>query len=73
MDSSNNFYIEYLVSCCFKEPEPADPWDDVFMATSLAPQCMQAIQGWLWLTHPGWNNYDEDCLNLNVFTPEVAH
>ena len=56
----------------FQDPEPAEYWDGTFEAFELATQCMQAEVGWLWLTQPGWSDYGEDCLNLNVFTPKVT-
>ncbi|ELU08148.1 hypothetical protein CAPTEDRAFT_75979, partial [Capitella teleta] len=54
----------------FAPPEKAEPWDDVFVADTLGNQCPQNPSGLLWMTHPGWDKYDEDCLNLNVFAPE---
>ncbi|KAF2898799.1 hypothetical protein ILUMI_07376 [Ignelater luminosus] len=50
----------------FKAPEPATPWDDVLNATEEPPQCYQRhifkyeeVGG------------QEDCLFLNVYTPQV--
>ena len=53
---------------------PVDPptYDGVFVADRLGNACIQDRgTNWLWLTHPGWNRYFEDCLNLDVYTPEV--
>lgn len=50
----------------FKAPVAADNWEDVKDATQPAPKCIQysplskEIVG------------QEDCLNLNVFTPRVS-
>jgi carboxylesterase type B len=53
-------------------PEVPSPWDGIFEAKTLPNQCVQDPLGVLMMTHPGWNQYDEDCLNLNVFAPEAS-
>ncbi|GAB6024160.1 hypothetical protein CHUAL_014230 [Chamberlinius hualienensis] len=46
----------------FKPPEPAEPWEDVYNATYDPPACMQI----------GVPVYGvEDCLQLNVYTPNL--
>ena len=55
----------------FQPPEKADPWEEVFVADTLGNQCVQNPEALLWLTHPGWDKIDEDCLNLNIFAPQV--
>jgi len=54
----------------FTRADPVEPWEGVFEAKSLGSACMQGVGGLVWITHPGFRNIDEDCLNLNVFTPE---
>ncbi len=53
-------------------PIPADPWTDVFVADTLGDQCLQDQEGILLLTHLFWNKYSEDCLHMNIFTPQVC-
>ena len=54
----------------FEHPQKAVPWaPDVFNATNLGLPCPQNTAGLLWMTHPGWILYGEDCLNLNIYTP----
>ncbi|XP_049842583.1 acetylcholinesterase-like [Schistocerca gregaria] len=48
----------------FAEPQPAASWDDVRNATEEAPQCLQ-------VGNAGDVVGDEDCLYLNVYTPEL--
>ena len=55
---------------CPQRPLPAESWEGVFNATALRTTCMQNPAS-NWITHPGWLDVGEDCLNLNVFTPEV--
>ncbi|CAD5111483.1 DgyrCDS792 [Dimorphilus gyrociliatus] len=52
---------------------PVDPekWDN-FVADSLGAACPQDPVGFIWFTHPGWNLYEEDCLNLNIFAPNES-
>ena len=60
-----------MLFCC---QTPVDPpaYDGPFIADRLGNSCVQSRgTSWIWLTHPGWNRYDEDCLNLDVYTPEV--
>ncbi|MGQ9410116.1 carboxylesterase/lipase family protein [Mycolicibacterium gilvum] len=49
-------------------PRPAPKWDGVRDATAYGPRCMQDLDGDLELGR----QTDEDCLNLNVWTPPVA-
>lgn len=61
----------------WRAPEPATPWNGVRAATTFGPSCPQ-----LW-PQPGFGPYtrefidvpkpDEDCLNLNVWTPATRH
>ncbi|AFM15753.1 carboxylesterase type B [Mycolicibacterium chubuense NBB4] len=49
-------------------PEPVAPWPGVRDATRYGPRCMQELGGDLELGR----QTDEDCLNLNVWTPRSA-
>ncbi len=46
---------------------PAPPWDGVLDATHYGPRCLQDLGGDLELGRQS----DEDCLNLNVWTPAM--
>ncbi|GIY55981.1 acetylcholinesterase-1 [Caerostris darwini] len=52
----------------FSKPEPKEPWAETFMATSMAPACIQnAIYPFPWYDfEPGKS---EDCLYLNIWAP----
>lgn len=52
----------------WQDPEPAPAWDGVREATATGPRCMQDLAGDLELGR----QTDEDCLNLNVWTPAPA-
>jgi para-nitrobenzyl esterase len=59
--------IPYAKAKRFAAPEPADPWSGVREATKIgfaAPQTRHMIAGFA-----ASGPQDEDCLNLNVFTP----
>ena len=64
---------KFAIFVSFKQrPVDPEPYDGVFNASRLGNSCIQdSGVGWLWLTHPGWNRYSEDCLNLDVYTPAV--
>lgn len=55
-----------------KRPQKAEAWSDVFEANSLGNVCIQNPVGVIVFTHPGWTKYSEDCLNLNIYAPEVT-
>lgn len=52
----------------WQDPRPAPAWDGVREATANGPRCMQDLAGDLELGR----QTDEDCLNLNVWTPPVS-
>ena len=52
----------------FKRPVPANAWSDVKEATSPPPACPQRLSAG---SKKGEVVGEEDCLFLNVFTPEV--
>lgn len=54
----------------FSYPEKRDPWaPEIFAALELGQACPQSQGGLLDFTHPGFDNYGEDCLNLDIYTP----
>jgi carboxylesterase type B len=46
----------------FKAPQPAQDWDGTLNATHLDVSCFQSLPG---------ASHSEDCLFVNVFTPEL--
>ncbi len=50
----------------WREPQPVEPWTGVRDASRFRPACTQLSEGWNKADVPG----DEDCLYLNVATPE---
>jgi carboxylesterase type B len=55
----------------FQHPERPEPWTKPFIADELGAACTQVEIGVVWLTNPLWVRYNENCLNLNVFAPNV--
>ncbi|XP_066288355.1 neuroligin-4, X-linked-like [Branchiostoma lanceolatum] len=59
----------------FRPPQPHEAWTDVYDATRFGPACLQypATSG-AGSYDPSLNDIDvsEDCLNLNVFAPQVS-
>ncbi|CAH1776529.1 unnamed protein product [Owenia fusiformis] len=52
----------------FAKPEEPDIWNGTFDATRFRSACLQS--GFLMaITHPDWDDYDEDCLNMNIYSP----
>ena len=64
--------IPYARAARFHAPEPAEPWKGVLDACSYGYVCPLMTndhpQGELYVPHRFWP-MDEDCLNLNVWTP----
>ena len=64
--------IPYAKARRFHAPEPADRWEGVFDATSYGYVCPLMTNdrpgGELYVPHRFWP-MDEDCMNLNVWTP----
>lgn len=52
----------------FQAPQPAKPWDGVLDATSPSPFCYQKA---FLMSQTGMQG-QEDCLYINVFTPNVG-
>lgn len=64
--------IPYAKAKRFHAPEPPEKWEDVFDAASYGYVCpllsIERPSGELYVPHRYWP-MDEDCLNLNVWTP----
>src|SRR5262245_64400966 len=52
----------------WKPPQPVNPWSGIKKADALAPGCIQ--DKFLAELMGGPTNFSEDCLYLNVWTPE---
>ncbi|PYH88886.1 carboxylesterase [Aspergillus ellipticus CBS 707.79] len=52
----------------WKEPQAAQPWSGVLNATEFGPQCAQTISS-IGIFSSGKNTTSEDCLYLNIWTP----
>ena len=50
----------------YADPVPAEPWDDTLMADEFGGSCIQPASTF------GASESTEDCLYLNVYTPEDA-
>jgi para-nitrobenzyl esterase len=53
----------------WRPPQPVTPWDGVRAAQDYAPFCVQPESALLWFE---LTRTSEDCLMLNVWTPDVA-
>jgi para-nitrobenzyl esterase len=53
----------------WKPPQPVEPWDDVLETVEQAPTCPQPDQGW---NAFAMKSMSEDCLYLNVRTPDLS-
>lgn len=62
----------------FSPPKPVDRWSTYYNATKWGPACIQEVNQGVQLLFnlldmpPPLGGEDEDCLNLNVFTPANA-
>lgn len=55
----------------FRKPVPMQSFQTSFKALHFGPACPQSsVMASMWL--PGPANYSEDCLTLNIFSPEVT-
>lgn len=53
-------------------PERPARWTEPFVADSLGNACIQDEAGLVWVTHPLFVRYSENCLNINVYAPNVS-
>jgi len=56
----------------FAPPVKHSGWTQDFVASELPNMCMQNPIGLMFMTHPFWTKYNEDCLTLNIFKPETV-
>ncbi|XP_014663287.1 PREDICTED: cholinesterase-like [Priapulus caudatus] len=54
----------------WKAPSPAEPWNGVFDASQFGAACLQLDSNTLEI--PSYGTYSEDCLTLNVYSPDVS-
>lgn len=54
----------------FEKPQEPEPWTEVYQAYDLGLPCPQSL-GMIIFTHPQWEGYSEDCIHLNLVTPNV--
>jgi para-nitrobenzyl esterase len=52
-----------------RPPAPVEPWQGVRDATAPAPACLQNLEGW---NRADWLHASEDCLTLDIRTPDLA-
>ncbi|HYD25186.1 MAG TPA: carboxylesterase family protein [Croceibacterium sp.] len=53
----------------WRPPAPVTAWDGVRSAREPAPACLQNLEGW---NRADWLHASEDCLTLDIRTPDVA-
>uniref|UniRef100_S4RRE3 Carboxylesterase type B domain-containing protein n=1 Tax=Petromyzon marinus TaxID=7757 RepID=S4RRE3_PETMA len=56
----------------FRKPVPLEKWDGVYNATTFSPACYQKPWFLEEISFGKFDHFDEDCLYLNVFIPEVS-
>ena len=56
----------------WKEPQPVPPWQGIYNADRLAPECIQPLRPRLNNHYFGAFGTNEDCLYLNVWAPPSA-
>ncbi|XP_076058871.1 juvenile hormone esterase-like [Oratosquilla oratoria] len=54
----------------FKDPEPAEDWNETRSASSHPPRCIQTLMDLLFVDIRRIDG-EEDCLYLSVYTPEI--
>ncbi|CAD5118434.1 DgyrCDS7143 [Dimorphilus gyrociliatus] len=56
----------------FKPPEVPER-QSLIVADTLGAACPQGRTGVILLTHPLWDRFSEDCLNMNVYSPNATN
>ena len=55
----------------FKPPEEPLPWDDTLLVHEPGNACVQDKANIILVSHWNWRKFDEDCLTVNIYTPQV--
>lgn len=66
--------VGYKVKRCFDVQPPEQParWTEPFIANTMGPACIQDEGAALaWNVRAAAVSYSEDCLNVNVYAPNV--
>jgi len=58
----------------FEPPVKHAGWapQELYYHSADLNMCMQSPIGLMFMTHPFWTNFEEDCLTVNIFKPEVG-
>ena len=56
---------------CHQPPEEPLPWTGTLLAHEPGAACMQGLLTGVDIWHIQWSNYSEDCLTMNIYTPQV--
>ena len=74
LGSRNNRKLIFFcfVCLCLQPTQEPEPWEGVRKVNTLNAACTQGQVGIIWLTHPGWSKYSEDCLYANIYAPNVS-
>jgi carboxylesterase type B len=66
--------LNTFVPAFVQPPQPLSQWQNVFNAKQLSNACMQDGKSSMLKYHfPAWKKFSEDCLNLNIFAPQVKN
>ena len=62
-----------LIKLYSQPAEEPDPWNSTFLAHSPGNACVQWKVNTVFLTHWGYEKFDEDCLTVNVYREQVIY